>query len=553
MTMRTNLASVALLGTLLFTHSGSALLGADQKFYADDPLLREPETQDASKVQEWEIPLTFDLMQNLFNKPGDPAQTRAGNVNTIDEVPDSNWFTNRILSRPLSLDEVTRGPISGPGPAPGKMTLVRPKGAGVSPGFVLQDSAGITWFVQFDAPGYPEAASGASMVANKIFHALGYWQTENFLAEIRPEDIVIGPRATVRAPSGTRRPFSRDDVDEVFARASRQPNGAYRMLASRGLAGRPVGPFRYYGTRPDDPNDIVPHEHRRELRALQVFGAWTNLVDMKAGNTLDVVVTENGRSVVRHYLQDVGSTFGTGALAPREWDEGHESLWEGGPTWKRLVTLGFFISPWQTVPYTEYPSIGRFEAEGFDPTRWRPRVPSAALLHARADDDFWAARRVMAFSDDLIRAMVKTGNYSDPAAERHLADVLIKRRDRIGRAYLTAVTPVVDPALSEESVLTFRNAATDTGVAGAPSQYQAIWFAFDNATRESRRLGETSAAEARLAAPAGLAASEGAFVRVDVSATSADHPAWATPARLYFRRSAGAWKLTGLERQPDAE
>jgi len=55
------------------------------------------------------------------------------------------------------------------------------------------------------------------------------------------------------------------------------------------------------------------HEHRRELRALKVFGAWTNLVDMKAGNTLDTVVTAEGRSVVRHYLQDVGSTFGTGA------------------------------------------------------------------------------------------------------------------------------------------------------------------------------------------------------------------------------------------------
>ena len=68
----------------------------------------------------------------------------------------------------------------------------------------------------------------------------------------------------------------------------------------------------------------MPHEHRRELRALKVFGAWTNLVDMKSGNTLDTLVVENGRSIVHHYLQDVGSTFGTGALAPREWDEGYE-------------------------------------------------------------------------------------------------------------------------------------------------------------------------------------------------------------------------------------
>jgi hypothetical protein len=298
---------------------------------------------------------------------------------------------------------------------------------------------------------------------------------------------------------------------------------------------------------------VVPHEHRRELRAMQVFGAWTNLVDMKAGNTLDVVVTENGRSVVRHYLQDVGSTFGTGALAPREWDEGYESLWEGGPTWRRLVTLGFFVSPWQTASYTEYASIGRFEADSFDPTRWKPRVPTAALRHARADDHFWAARRVMAFSDEMIRAIVKTGGYSDAAAERHLAEVLIKRRDRIGQAYLSAVMPIVDPALSEARALTFRNAATDAGVARAPARYLAVWFAFDNATSETRRIGETAATEPRLMAPEGLPAADGAFVRVDVSATSAEHSAWATPARVYFRRASGAWSLVGLERQPDAE
>ncbi len=92
----------------------------------------------------------------------------------------------------------------------------------------------------------------------------------------------------------------------MFARANRSADGSYRVMAQRGLPGRVIGGFKYFGTRPDDPNDIVPHEHRRELRALQVFGAWTNLVDMKAGNTLDTVITENGRSYVRHYLQDVG-------------------------------------------------------------------------------------------------------------------------------------------------------------------------------------------------------------------------------------------------------
>src|SRR6185436_8314525 len=133
-------------------------------------------------------------------------------------------------------------------------------------------------------------------------------------------------------------------------RAHRSRDGSYRAIAARAVPGRPVGGFRYYGTRSDDPNDVVPHEHRRELRALKVFGAWTNLVDMKAGNTLDVLVTEHGRNVVRHYLQDVGSTFGTGAMAPREFDEGWEHLYEGDLVWKRLVSMNFVFRPWQTVP-----------------------------------------------------------------------------------------------------------------------------------------------------------------------------------------------------------
>ena len=275
------------------------------KFYFDDPLLREPETQDASGVEGWDNILSYDLILNLFTQPGDPRRIRALNVNTIDEVSDSNWFTNRILARPMTLEEARRGPIVQPGPAPGPMTVTRAKPAGVTPGFVGQDSDGVTWFIQFDAPDYPEAASGAAMVANRLFHALGYWQMEYHLMEVRSDTLLIGESAVTETPSGAVRQIDHDDMVKVFKRAARSPNGAYRALASRGVDA-PLGGFRYDGTRPDDPNDIVPHEHRRELRALKVFGALANLVDMKNGNTLDALVVDGDRTLVRHYLQDVG-------------------------------------------------------------------------------------------------------------------------------------------------------------------------------------------------------------------------------------------------------
>ena len=103
--------------------AGAGPQGAAPRFFHDDPLMREPETQDASKVEPWDIDLAIDLATNLFSRPGDKTpDVRAQNVNTIDEVPDSSWFTNRIGARPLSIEEAVRGPLrsNGPGPRAGR-------------------------------------------------------------------------------------------------------------------------------------------------------------------------------------------------------------------------------------------------------------------------------------------------------------------------------------------------------------------------------------------------------------------------------------------------
>jgi hypothetical protein len=520
------------------------------RFYSDDPIAREPEPRDASGAAPWKIGLLYDLGNNLFVVAGStPSGTRARNINTIDEVPDSSWFTNRIGTTDLTPEQVVSGPLTGRPPNPEQWTLIREKSSGVNPGFTATDANGETWFLGFDGD-WPEGDSAAVVIANKLFWALGYNQVESYITTVDPARVVISPDATARRPSGARTPYTRDDLAEVLERARPGPDGTYRVTAGRQIPGKILGGFRYAGTRPDDPNDIVPHEHRRELRALRVFGAWTNLTDLKAGNTLDTVVTENGRGLVKHYLQDVGSTFGT-ANGKHEWDIGWEHFWDPGPSRRRLYSFGFALSPWQTVPYVEYPTTGRFEGDRFDPKAWRPQTPTQSYIEMRADDAFWAARRVKAFTDNQIRATVHAGQLSDAAAEQHLADELIKRRDKIAVAYLTAVNPIVNPRLDGAGTLTFENAAVAAQVAEKPSQYRASWFRFDNATGETAAIGETQSAAASVAAPGGLPSSPGAFVAVDVAAESPQHPEWGRPVRLVFRRLPTGWKLVGLERLPE--
>lgn len=540
-------ATAAVVSLLLL---GGSAASERPRFLADAPLTRWPDTQDASGVQPWDINLAYDLARAYtVTARRTPENIRARDLNTIDEVPDSSWFTNRIGSRPLTAAEVARGPNVAPAPDPSSWEVLREKSSGFAAGFTARDAAGATWFVSFDPPSNAEAATAAIVVATKLFWALGYNQVENHLSSVRRDRLRIAPSATIRRPTGRRTPMTGEDLAEVFARARPGADGAYRVAAGLLLPGRILGGFRYEGTRPDDPNDTVDHQHRREIRALRVFGAWTNLTDMKAGNTLDTLVPDGGRQVVRHYLQDVGSTFGVGAEGPHDWSEGWEYVVQAGPALKRLFTLGLAFSRWQTIPVGVAPAIGRFEGQAFDPETWKPRAPVRSHGEMRDDDAFWAARRVMAFSDDLLHAAVDAGGFSRPADAEALFTVLRQRRDAIGRTYLPRLNPVVDPVLSDRA-LVVHNAAVESGVATAPSRYHARWFAFDNGRSTSTPLGETSSASAQLAPPSALASDAGAYVRVDVWAEHDTHRAWARPVELYFRRDAAAWTLVGLTRVP---
>jgi hypothetical protein len=540
-------------------------LATGPRFYRDDPIARDPETQDASRVRTSEISKLYDVAENSFFGAGERVDKGAVNVNTTDEVPDSSWFTNRLGGPPTSLGaspSVTLGTsgrggwttarlAKGPdttGPS-GDLTIISGKMEGRSPGFIVRDSAGQQYFIKFDPPSNPEMASGAEVITTKFLYAFGYNVPENYIATIRRESLKIGDVARVEDDAGRKRQMEPDDLELLLKRAARRADGSYRALASKVLEGTPVGPFRYYGTRSDDPNDIFPHEHRRELRGLLAFCAWLNHDNSQSTNTLDTLITSGGKSYVRHNLLDFGSSLGSGTVQAQSPRAGNEFIWDARPTFITMLTLGFYVRPWIKVEYPEMPSVGRIESTYFNPRLWKPEYPNAAFANARPEDWFWAAQILAAIPDDGVKAVVQEAQFSDPKATAYLTDVLLSRRSKVLQLGLNGTNPVVNPALSASGELTFENAAHAMAVANAAERYTIQWSTFDNASATHKDVGSEQTVRSTAAqAPAALFASQPEYVSALVRAFHVDQPAWSQPLRLYFRRSGDRWSLVGLER-----
>ena len=539
---------------VLVLAAGLTAGGPGQKFYPDDPIARIVDSQDASRVEERDIDLVYDTLENSFSWPGDRTpNVRAQNVNTVDEVPDSAWFTNRVGTRTMTVEELLRGPDTTNGPAPGNWTVISAKNDGVTPGFTVRDARGVVWFLKFDPPGYRGMATGTEVVVTKLFWALGYHVPEVHLASLRPEQLTVDEAAKIRPPSGNKRQFKQSDIRRLLRNAHRDPDGSYRVIASKALEGRPVGGFRFYGTRSDDPNDVIPHEHRRELRAYGTFSAWVNHVDSKSINTLDTVVEQQGKKVIRHNLLDFGSTVGSAGVYPREAFEGTEYLVEGKRTLAGMPTFGLFVKNWRTIPVYRARSVGAFPIDhsNWEPEKWRPRYANSAFRSARLDDKFWAARRLQGFTDAMLKAVPRVGQFDDPTSEEMLAKFLIDRRDAIVRRYLPAVNPIIDVQLASSGLLTFKNAAVEADVAKLPTEYVVRWVQFDNLTGAITPLDVTSApgATTSVAAPSNLPTTQGSYLRAEIAAKGG-RESWNVPAHAYFVRAADGWNLVGFERMP---
>jgi hypothetical protein len=528
-----------------------------QKFLPDDPIQRDRDDLPIALPGEVELSTAWDVIENSFGQPrprqGEPIPV-AQNVNTLGEVPDSSWFTNRIGVRPMSEEGILRGSNNGSGPNPSEWIVVRGKSGGITPGFTIRDTRGDVYFLKVDPETHFGLSTGAELIGSRLFHAFGYFVPESWIVYQERSRIRVGEGATLRQRGGKPRPMRAEDVDAMLGRAARLPDGRVRFVASKAVPGKAIGPHEYYGTRGDDPNDVIPHEHRRELRGYRVFCAWLNHDDSRAANSLNTwIETGDGKGHVVHYLQDFSSMLGSGSnyrreIAPQNPRAGNEYILELAPLLKTALSLGIWQRPWHAFEYTVYPQVGAIEAEGFDPDGWRPEYPNAAFERMLPEDAFWAARIVSKLPDTAIRRIVAEADLRAPEAEAHLVKMILARRDKVLARYFSVLNPLaefrIETTASGPSLL-FTHHGEDAGLA-AVDGYEVQWFAFDNLTLAETPLGVA----ARLAGRAlPLPVERPEYLKARIRGTGEGPAAWRDPVDVFIR-TAPVLEVVGIERHP---
>jgi hypothetical protein len=414
--------------------------------------------------REYVSPFVWDQVDNLWFAPLSRTLSlevggEAVNANSLDEVPDSAWFTNRPRANEVDAEADAEAPgACTPDdmlPAPdqvhdGGWRIDHGKDNGSTLGFRVQVPEKGIYMLKADDEGKPERASAASVIGAAIYHALGYYTSCEQVVVLRKAQLRLTPGLKVVSNSGVSHPFDEAALDRVLASTTQLPDHQVRMQASKWLPGLTLGPFRYIGTRDDDPGDVIDHTGRRELRGMRLLAAWLDHWDAREQNSMDVWLAadpsdkRSSPGHVVHYVLDTSDALG-GEMDIDEMSRrlGYSYDVDFAEIGRALITLGAEERPWdhaREVPGRE--KFGYYRAEDFDPAAWKPAYPNPAFLRMTERDAAWMARLIARFSHDDIRRFAALGKWQDASDTDYLAGILIERQRRILVRYLGKLSPL---------------------------------------------------------------------------------------------------------------
>jgi hypothetical protein len=424
-----------------------------------DPTKDDPDHKNCAP-EEYISPFIWDQLDNvLFARVsrGLAIHTtgQAANSNSFDEVADSSWFTNKPRGE-ASHDDA-------PGACkpedmlaeaadvkPGEWVIDHGKDNGSTLGFRVNIPGKGKYMFKADDEGLPERASAASVIGAAIYDEVGFNTSCEQVVLFKKEQLKLTPGLKVFDNEGISHPFDEEALDKALKSTTQLPGGIIRMQGSKWLPGQTLGPFRYIGTRPDDPNDIIDHANRRELRGSRILAAWLDHWDAREQNSMDVWFAADKKDKaaspghVVHYILDTSDTMG-GAVGIDEMSRrlGHSYNFDFGDVGRSLFTFGIMEFPWdraEKLPGKE--KFSYFSTRDFSPGGWKPLYPNPAFLAMTERDAAWMARKLARFSHDDILRIVKLGRWQNMGDVAFLSNTLEVRLKRILTRYFSKLSPL---------------------------------------------------------------------------------------------------------------
>jgi hypothetical protein len=503
----------------------------------------------------------WDGLDNLLLRPlsetvGIVASGEAVDVNSLDEVPDSSWFTNRIGSSPMTPDEISKGActpsllLDGEHAGEGAWVVDKGKMDGSTDGFRVNIPHKGKYLFKADDAGQPERPGAAQVLGSKVFHAAGYPTTCEQIVYFKPETLKVLPGLKWKHNFDDEKPLDRAAVDSILAHCPKR--GDYvRMTASAWLPGYNLGAFEFHGTRSDDPNDVIPHEDRRELRGLRLLDAWIDRFDERSGNTLDMWMAEGHGAVpdaspghVVHYHLDTSETLGSEwAWDPISRRLGYSYVADWSDIGGDFVTFGIRRRTWDTIERTPgHELFGYFNVRDFVPEDWKNGYPVASFSRMTERDGAWMARILARFTPDDVRALARVADFHDAGATAYLEGVLEGRLRKILERYLLRLSPIADVRVESKDRLCGVDLAEARALRGAEAFHYAAHLASGDALAVERRGAGTVCA---LLPPPSASESAPGYVRVLVEDGIATG---ALVASLYDLGPRKGYFLAGIER-----
>ncbi len=529
--------------SLLLLAAACHLVGCAAKPYrfADKPVVWKIPDKQACEIPNTTRYIRMDYYYKvLVRRPTTQSLTvkptsRSQDVNALDHIPESSWYTPRLGYREVTAEELATGPRQ-IGPPQPPLRVVRAKYLGSNPGFIIADSRDRLYLVKFDPPAFSGIETTTAQIVNRLFWGFGYNVPEDYLYYLDVDDLDIDPTADI----------DYDDLHLVLNRVAPPSDGIYRTTMSLLLDGIYLGPIPDTGTRKDDPNDLLPHESRRILRALKVFGAFTNQTDIRIDNSLDVYVGQPGLGHVRHYLLDFGEAFGGhGASHDRLWD-GFAHIFSFSQLFGNLFKFGLMIDNWEHLTYTPWQSVGAFEADRFDPATWKETYPYEPIRQSQADDDYWAAKIVASLTPEHLERLIADADYPEPGAAEYMLATLLKRQRKIIDYYFHQVTPVEFLSVDKGRISFSNHYQATLALDSLKTTYQIKTYNGDGrAIGEAHRLESTNS-HFELHIDSLVSDPDVEYIRLDISTLSEGEPV-ARPAQFHFTRpKSGNMRILGV-------